>query len=65
MASIENAVNKLLALEAEALVELSAVNHEHFHPQLLGHGFCDIIPGALVLSYLCGEVLAAVALRVS
>ena len=36
MASIENAVNKLLALEAEGLVELSAVNQEHFIITSLG-----------------------------
>jgi hypothetical protein len=65
IASIENEVNKLLGLDAEALVELSEVNHEHFHPQLLGHGVCDLIPGVLVLSNLCGEVLADLALRVS
>jgi hypothetical protein len=65
IASIENAVNKLLGLDAEALVELSEVNHEHFHRQLLGHGVCDLIPGVLVLSNLCGEVLADLALRVS
>ena len=65
IASIENAVNKLLGLDAEVLVELSAVNHENFHPQLLGHGVCDLIPGFLVLSNLCGEVLADLALRAS
>ena len=30
--AIENAVNELLALEAQALVELGAVDHEHVHP---------------------------------